>query len=142
MLAVGLFMSFNQAFVAKRFIRWIGEYRTMQIGLMLSVCGLISITLTDFLWLYILLYYILNLGISLCIPCFNALLAKHANPKDAGEIMGISISILSVCNAFVPIIATALYSLYGSNLYLGLVCLPLLGLLATNRRYARLGSSE
>ncbi len=136
MLVVGLFISFNQAFVAKRFIIVFGEYRPMQIGLALSMLGLISITLTAELWLYILLYYILNLGISLCIPCFNALLAKHADPNDAGEIMGISISILSYCNAFVPIIATGLYSMYGSTLYLGLVCLPLLGLLVSKPKYA------
>lgn len=135
MLVVGLFISFNQAFIAKLFITRVGVYRTMRLGLLFSIFGLICITLTDNLWLYIPLYYTLNLGISLCIPCFNGLLAKHSRPEDAGEAMGISISILSLCNAFVPIIATSLYTLYGSNLYLGLVLLPVLGLLSTKQKY-------
>ena len=67
-------------------------------GMLLSVFGFIGITLTDNLWIYIALYYVLNLGIALCAPTLSALLAKHASPKEAGEVMGIAESIGSLSN--------------------------------------------
>ena len=129
MLVVGLFIAFNQAVVSKWFIRRWGEYWTMRLGLCCTVVGLWGITTTLHLWLYIFLYYWLNLGISLCIPCFNALLALHAPSEQAGEVMGISGAIISLSNAFVPICAAALYGLYGASIYWVLALLPLLALL-------------
>lgn len=129
MLVVGVFITFNQAVLSKWFIFRIGEYKTLQLGLVFSIIGLISITLTDTLWVYIVLYYFLNLGISLCSPTINSLLAKNAAPTKAGEIMGISNSIASYSHAVVPIIAATLYSLFGSNLYIGMSILPLFGLI-------------
>ena len=128
MLVVGLFIAFNQAVVSKWFIRRWGEYRTMRLGLCFSIFGLIGITATEHLWTYIFLYYWLNLGVSLCIPCFNALLAKHASPQQAGEVMGISGAIISMANAVVPICAAALYGMYGAHIYIGLALLPALAL--------------
>jgi MFS family permease len=135
MLVVGLFIAFNQAVLSKWFIRRIGEYQTMRLGLLLSIFGLISITLTKDLWLYIGLYYFLNLGISLTIPCFNSLLAKHAKPNEAGEVMGISGSIISIANAVIPIIAATLYGFYGPTLYLFLAVLPAICLLMCKREF-------
>ena len=81
----------------------------------LSILGLVSITLTDNLWLHIGLYYFLNLGISLTIS-LTTLLAQHAAPTEAGEVMGISGSIVSIANAVISIIAATLYVIYGPSL--------------------------
>ena len=54
MLVVGLFISFNQAFVSKWWIGKVGTYRTLQWGMLLSVFGFIGITLTDNLWFSLL----------------------------------------------------------------------------------------
>jgi predicted MFS family arabinose efflux permease len=129
MLVVGLFISFNQAVVSKWCIGKIGTYRTLQLGMLLSIFGFISITLTDQLWMYISLYYVLNLGIALCAPTLNALLAKHASPQEAGEVMGIAESIGSMSNAIFPLVGAAIYGAVGSQLYWGVAALPLLGLL-------------
>ena len=142
MLVVGLFISFNQAILSKWFIGKIGAYQTMRLGLVLSAIGLISITLTDNLWLYIILYYSLNLGVSLAIPCFNTLLAQHADPKEAGEVMGISGSIVSLANAGIPIIAATLYGVYGTSLYLGLALLPVVALLMCKAQFQAIPSTE
>ncbi|MEE2959474.1 MAG: MFS transporter [Myxococcota bacterium] len=128
MLAVGLFISFNQAFVSKRFIRKFGELSTMKIGLFLCVIGLFAITLTKNLGLYICFYYILNLGISLSIPTFNALIAQNAPPKDTGEIMGIGDSIISLSNALFPILAASAYGFLGETFYHLIAVLPAMGL--------------
>ena len=127
MLFVGFFVSFNQVILSKKFISWFGEYRTMRIGLMLVAIGLICITLTNNLWLYIPLYYVLNLGISLCIPTFNSILAQTSRPNQVGEVMGISESIISLSNAFIPIFATMIYSVIGYQIYWYTAVLPIIG---------------
>ncbi|MGC6510900.1 MAG: MFS transporter [Myxococcota bacterium] len=142
LLVVGVFIAFNQAIISKWFIKKIGAYQTMRLGIFLSIFGLISITLTDNLWLYIGLYYFLNLGISLTIPCFNTLLAQHADPKEAGEVMGISGSIVSIANAVIPIIAATLYGIYGPSLYLGLALLPIFCLLVCKSKFHEMPLSE
>lgn len=128
MLVVGLFISFNQAFVSKWWIGKVGTYRTLQWGMLLSVFGFVGITLTENLWIYIALYYVLNLGIALCAPTLSALLAKHASPKEAGEVMGIAESIGSLSNVIFPLVGAAIYGEIGSQLYWGVAILPVLGL--------------
>ena len=90
MLVVGIFLSFNQAFMSRIAIKRFGEFPTLLIGLALSTLGLIAITLTANFWLYITFYYVMNLGLSLTFPTFNALISIHADPQKQGEIMGIS----------------------------------------------------
>ena len=128
MLVVGLFISFNQAFVSKWWIGKVGTYRTLQWGMLLSVFGFIGITLTDNLWIYIALYYVLNLGIALCAPTLSALLAKHSSPKEAGEVMGIAESIGSLSNVIFPLVGAAIYGMIGAQLYWGVALLPIIGL--------------
>lgn len=129
MFFIGLFLSLNQAFVSKYFVKKIGPFYTLVLGLVLSIVGLIAITLTDNLWLYIPCYYILNLGLSLCFPVFNSLISVNANPVKQGEIMGISEAINSFSMACFPVIAALIYSVIGSDLYRYLTILPLAALL-------------
>ena len=128
MLFVGIFLAFNQAFLSKRFIKAFGQYKTLLIGLLLSTIGLVCLTLTDVLYLFIAFYYIMNLGLSLCFPTFNGLIAQHANPQRQGEIMGISESINSLALALFPVLGAGLYGLIGYNLYYFMALLPLTGL--------------
>lgn len=128
MFFIGLFLAFNQAFLSKQFIKWLGEFRTLILGLALGSLGLIAITMTDVLWLFVIFYYILNLGLSLCFPTFNALIAINANPKKQGEIMGISESINSFCMAIFPVISAGLYGYINYHLYHWITLLPLTAL--------------
>lgn len=129
MFFIGFFLAFNQAFISKQFIKRIGEFKTLITGLSLSILGLFAITLTDNLWLFIMCYYILNLGLSLSFPTFNAMIAIHADSKKQGEIMGISESINSFAMALFPVIAAGIYSLVGSHIYQLVSLLPLSALI-------------
>ena len=95
---------------------------------MLSTIGLFSITLTENLYLYFFCYYVLNLGISLSIPTFNTLTAQHADPRDMGEVMGISSSLISLSNAVIPVFAASLYGLLGESFYHLTAVLPIAAL--------------
>jgi len=124
MLVVGVFLSFNQAFMSRIAIKKFGEFPTLLIGLALSTLGLIAITLTANFWLYITFYYIMNLGLSLTFPTFNALISIHADPKKQGEIMGISESINSFSLAVFPVVGAFLYGKIGFNVYYLMALLP------------------
>ena len=139
MFVVGIFLAFNQAFVSKKFVKRFGEYPTLIIGLILCFFGLFSITLTSNLYLFIGFYYILNLGLSLCFPTFNALISIHADDKKLGEVMGISESIGSFAMALFPVIAATLYGIIGFELYYIVSALPLVGLIIALRAMRKLG---
>lgn len=129
MLFVGLFMSFNQAVVSKYFVQKFGSFNTLILGLSLSFIGLLLLTLTTNLYLYVGVYYIFNLGLSLCFPTFNSLISTHANPKKQGQIMGISESLNSLAIAIFPIISTYIFGLIDYTLYFFMTLLPLSALL-------------
>lgn len=139
LFVVGAFLSFNQAFVSRKFIKHFGEVKTLILGLALSFLGLFSITMTSNLWFFVGFYYVMNLGLSLSFPTFNALIAIHADNEKQGEIMGISESISSLATALFPVIAAATYSIIGFKLYWLISILPLCALvialinLKTNR---------
>jgi MFS family permease len=138
MLVVGIFLAFNQAFLSRIVIKRIGEFKTLLIGLALCTIGLISITLTHNFWLYIAFYYILNLGLSLTFPTFNALISIHADPKKQGAVMGISESINSFALAAFLILGSTLYSYLDYHVYYIIACLPACAFLIAYFGYKKL----
>ncbi|MDA7803814.1 MFS transporter [Crocinitomix sp.] len=142
MLVVGIFLSFNQAFMSPRVIKRFGEFPTLLLGLSLSVVGLIAITLTANFWLYISFYYIMNLGLSLSFPTFNALISIHADPKKQGAVMGISESINSLALAVFLTVGSALYGLINYNVYYLMAALPLTALIIALIGFKRIQAQE
>lgn len=117
MLVVGIFLAFNQAFMSKWFVKKLGEFPTLILGLCLCALGLFTITLTNNLYLFIACYYFMNLGLSLCFPTFNALISIHADEDHKGEILGVSESITSLNLAIFPMLAAFLYQLIDETLF-------------------------
>ena len=142
LLVAGIFLGFNQAVLFKKVVLKIGELYTLIIGFSLTAFGLVLITLTDILWIYMILYYILNLGLSLSFPVFNSLISQHADEDKQGEIMGISESIQSISNAIFPVIATAIYGFIGYNIYFFLALIPLAGSFVTMRLIKKLKAND
>ena len=142
MLVAGLFLGFNQAFIYRKVVVKIGELKTLALGFGLMCLGFIVITITDVLWIYMILYYILNLGLSLSIPVFNSLISQHADKDKLGELMGISESIQSLSNAIFPVIAAAIFGAINYNIYLGLSLLPLTGAIITYTIIKKLNKNE
>ncbi len=140
LFVVGVFLSINQAFVSKLFIKRLGEFKTLILGLIFCTAGLFSITLTSNLYLFIGFYYIMNLGLSLCFPTFNALIAIHANPKKQGEIMGVSESINSLAMALFPVVSAAIYGFIGFELYYLVSAMPFIGLIIALFALRKLGA--
>ena len=130
MLMVGGFLAFNQMVVVKRMMATWGSEKTLQHGLLLATVGFFLITQTDSLWVYVGFYYLLNLGIAMCIPTLNTILAEHGKPETMGETMGISNGIMSLSYTFVPIIAAYTYGKIGYPIYWISASLAFIGSLA------------
>ncbi|MEN8927345.1 MAG: MFS transporter [Flavobacteriales bacterium] len=131
LLVAGIFLGFNQAFIYRKVVVKIGELKTLAFGFSLIFLGFLAITVTSTLWIYMVLYYILNLGLSLSMPVFNSLISQHADKDKLGELMGISESIQSLSNAVFPVIAAAIYGAINYNIYILLSLLPLTGAFIT-----------
>lgn len=129
MMIVGVLLAFNQAFLSRIVIRKLGEFPTLILGLLLCTVGLICLTITENFWLYISFYFIMNLGLSLTFPTFNALISAYADPKKQGAVMGISESINSFARAIFPILGAYLYGVMGYSVYYIIAFLPLIALL-------------
>jgi len=130
MLMVGTFLAFNQMVVVKRMMAKWGSAKTLQRGLLLATLGFFLITQTDSIWVYAGFYYLLNLGIAMCIPTLNTILAEHGKPETMGETMGISNGIMSLSYTFVPILAAYIYGQIGHPIYWVSAGLAFLGSLA------------
>ena len=130
MLMVGGFLAFNQMVVVKKMMERWGTAQTLQRGLLLATLGFVLITQTDSIWVYAGFYYLLNLGVAMCMPTLNTLLAEHGKPETMGETMGISNGIMSLSYTFVPIVAAYVYGQIGYPIYWGSAILAFLGSLA------------
>jgi MFS family permease len=129
LFVAGAFLAFNQAVLSKQFVKRLGEFRTLIVGLLLTALGLVFLTISRDLYVFIGFYYVLNLGLSLCFPTFNALISMHADPKKQGEIMGISEAINSFAMALFPVVSAFLYQMFGFGLYFFISALPAAGLI-------------
>ena len=139
---VGAFLSFNQMVVVKKMMaRW-GSTVTLQRGLALASVGFVLITQTDSIWVYVGFYYLLNLGIAMCIPTINTLLAEHGKPENMGETMGISNGIMSLSYTFVPIVAAYAYGEVGAPIYWISALLAGVGAIAVSRMVQTVKSME
>jgi len=109
LLFVGSFLIFNQEVMVKLFVRRIGELETFFAGLAFVAIGFIGITLTSTLWVYTIIYYVLNLGLSLLTPTIRSLLSQSVSNKKQGEVLGLDESLRSASMATMPIVFGALY---------------------------------
>ena len=127
MLMVGSFLAFNQMVVVKRMMELWGAIKTLQRGLLLATLGFVLITQTDSIWVYAGFYYLLNLGVAMCIPTINTILAEHGRDETMGETMGISNGIMSLSYTFVPIVAAYVYGQIGYPIYWASATLAFIG---------------
>lgn len=107
--ATGIFLFINQIVLLKRFIQKFGDFKTLIIGQCLMMGALILYVIPAKLWVFIVIYYFINLGVSLSFPTIKSLLSKSASPKRQGEISGLDESIKSLMAVFAPIFAGFLY---------------------------------
>ncbi len=112
LVIAGGMLIFNQYVIVPRLANRIGDIRTFLAGMVLLGIGLVLITLTNTIWLAVVMYYILNLGISLVLPTGKSLVSRAVEPEQQGEMQGVDESLRSATRAVMPVIVGALYGIY------------------------------
>ncbi|MBP9690653.1 MFS transporter [Candidatus Woesebacteria bacterium] len=116
-MLVGLFIFFNQVFVAGWLSKKVGDLKTFLIGQSALAISQLLYVVVPSLAVFFPVLYLNNLGLSLSMPTFKALLAKSVEENEQGEIMGIDESMFAASSAISPILATTVYSLIGKHTF-------------------------
>lgn len=125
-LTIGLFLVVNQGLLVKRISDKLGNLRTYYLGQAIFFIGLIALVFADNIYLFLIISYINNLGVSLSLPSFKALITSKVDKQKQGLVNGVDESMFSISSAFAPIIAAFFYGLQSYNVTV-LIALLLLG---------------
>lgn len=117
LLFIGLFLIFNQGVVVPFLSDKIGEKKMLAVGLASMASGLVLVASTNNLALFVLFQYVLNLGLSLCLPSFKGLFSKLASHRQQGEIMGLDESVMAGASAIAPLVSGYLYAGYSYHVF-------------------------
>jgi DHA1 family tetracycline resistance protein-like MFS transporter len=117
LLFVGSFLIFNQGLLVNIFVKKFGETKTLLLGQLSMAFGIVAMTFTSELWLFIILYYFLNLGLSLSMPTIQALLVNNVADDRQGEISGLDQSIGAFCAAYAPALTGLGYLYWGEKVF-------------------------
>jgi MFS family permease len=112
---VGGFAIFNQIVLIKPIVALFGEARALVLGLFLLFAGLVSFPFVEQYWLLLLVYYLANLGFSICLPTIKSVLTTQTDKRNQGSILGLEESLGALMMTIMPVVSTLVYSAIGVN---------------------------
>jgi DHA1 family tetracycline resistance protein-like MFS transporter len=98
-----------QAVLVGKFVRAIGERRTLLIGLAFGVVGFLGMGLSPAGWIYLCTVPFMALW-GLSGPATQALLTQRVNPHEFGRIQGAVTSVMSVGGIFGPFMFSSVFA--------------------------------
>jgi ferrochelatase len=122
---IGLWIALIQGGVVRRRAHDVGEKKMAVMGLALIVPGLLSIALTQSVWLLYVGLFFLSVGSAMVIPCLTTLVSFYTPANQQGQSIGIFRSMGALGRVFGPILASMIYWRFGSAApyYLGAMAL-------------------
>ena len=107
----GLCMAFVQAVVIRIYLKYLGEVKTVVVGLVLNVIVFVSMTFIETGWIALALIPVSALG-AVILPPIKALMSK-VTPDDAqGALLGVVSSTASVGAIFGPLLASFSFRMF------------------------------
>ncbi|PYP10506.1 MAG: hypothetical protein DMD59_05475 [Gemmatimonadetes bacterium] len=97
------------------FNAWLGEVRTMQVGVLLLFAGFVLVPLATSLPLFIAAQILLPLGTALLFPANSALVSHRAHHDEIGVTMGVQQTYRGVAAILGPVYAGGSYQLLGQH---------------------------
>lgn len=110
LLAVGVFLIFNELMVVPFAERRLGDLGTMLAGLTLLPVAFLLVRIPTSVWWFLPAAFVLNMGMALIMPTLQAIITKVADESEEGEVQGINTSVSAVASTFAPIAAGAIYA--------------------------------
>lgn len=115
LIFVGVASIVNQLLLVKRIIDILGDPLTLAAGIVLLGAGLFTFPLITNFYLFVAVYYFVNLGFSITIPVIKSTLSNQSSEQEQGKIMGLDDSFSALTMGIMPILATYLYGVIGSD---------------------------
>lgn len=115
MVFLGICSIVTQGYVVRKLLKTVDEIRVLQGGLVASIAGLLCIGLAAQPWLLYVGLGLLALGAGLVNPSTTGLISLYASPAEQGLVLGIFRSLGSLARAITPIVAGAVFWLFGST---------------------------
>lgn len=115
LIFVGVASIVNQLLLVKRIIDILGDPLTLAAGIVLLGAGLFTFPLITNFTLFVAVYYFVNLGFSITIPVIKSTLSNQSSEQEQGKIMGLDESFSALTMGIMPILATYLYGVIGSD---------------------------
>ena len=97
------------------FNAWLGEVRTMQVGVLFLFAGFVLVPLATSLPLFIAAQILLPLGTALLFPANSALVSHRAHHDEIGVTMGVQQTYRGVAAILGPVYAGGSYQLLGQH---------------------------
>ncbi|WP_129791137.1 TCR/Tet family MFS transporter [Sphingosinicella sp. CPCC 101087] len=114
---VGLLLTFAgvlemlvQVFLVPRVVRWLGDRRTMVLGLSMGALGIFAMGAAPTGWLFIAAL-VPNALWSLALPTLLALMTRRVSEREQGQLQGANNSVASIAGVASPVFFGWVYSL-------------------------------
>ena len=111
---LGLCAIVTQGYIVRRLLLRVDEVRILVAGLAASCAGLVVIAFAGAPWLLYVGLAALALGSGLVNPASTGLISLYSPAADQGRVLGIFRSLGSLSRAFTPVIAGAVFWIWGS----------------------------
>lgn len=114
MVFLGVCSIVTQGYVVRKLLKAADEVRVLQGGLVAATVGLLCIAFAAQPWLLYVGLAFLALGAGLVNPSTTGLISLYSTPSEQGLVLGIFRSLGSLARAITPIIAGAMFWMFGS----------------------------
>jgi MFS family permease len=110
----------------------LGEARTMRVGTVLLVLGLLLYPAPTSLWALAAVIPLVPIGTALLFPSTTSLMSRHSDPRELGATMGVAQTFAGLARVAAPILATMAFQRLGHAwpFYLAGACVAVVGMLA------------
>ncbi len=115
MLAVGVFLIFNEMVTLPFFEKRLGDVGTLLAGLLILPVALFLVRLPTTVGLFLPLSFLVNVGLALVMPTLQSVVTRAADEREEGQVQGINTSVAAVASTAAPIIAGATYAALGGG---------------------------
>lgn len=115
LLAVGVFLIFNELVTVRLAESKLGDLGTMILGVCILPIGFLLVRIpTSVVW-FLPASFVLNAGMAMVMPTLQSLVTQVADDREEGAVQGVNTSMAAVASTLAPVAAGALYAAGGGE---------------------------
>lgn len=115
MLAVGVFLIFNELVTLPLVERRFGDVGTLILGLTLLPIALFFLRLPTTVAAFLPIAFVVNVAMALVLPTLQSVVTRAADDREEGQVQGINTSVSAIASAIAPVVAGATYTSFGGS---------------------------